>query len=92
MIKSHTIAKERWQFAVAGLTASAPLMAAVIRKKNFAGQGEQAAEQYLSDIELAVCAMNYVSEFAADSVRFVSQDDASFEAALQKLRDLGGIR
>ena len=92
MQQSQAIPKDRWGFAAAGLTASAPMIADTIKKRNFQGQGEDAAEAYLADIELAIIAMNYVANFAVDKVRFVPMDDASFEAAFEKLRELGGIR
>jgi len=71
---------------------TAPLIASNIAKNNFAGHGKEAAEQYMCDIELAIAAMNYVSEFAIDQVRFVSLGDAIYEAALEKLRKMGSIK
>jgi len=92
MQQSQSIPKDRWEFATAGLTASAPLIASNIKKMGFAGQGDEAAEQYLADIELAIIAMNYVTNFAVDKVRFVPMDDASFEAAFEKLWEMGEVR
>ena len=92
VMQGQAIPKDRWRFAIAGLMASAPLIAESMKKNNFAEQGKEAAESYMADIELAIHAMEYVAEFAADKIKFVALDDAAFEAAIEKMREMGTIR
>jgi len=88
---NKVISKERWEFAIAGLTASSPIIAQILKHDNLKDHGKEHSEEFIADIELAIAAMKYVAEFATDKVIFVPLEDTDYEAALKKLKDMGVI-
>ena len=61
--------KERWQMAARNLQTAGNYVAAFFKVRNFDGQGEQDAQEWLEDVSLACMALLYVAEFAADKCR-----------------------
>ncbi len=71
----YTLPKERWQEAASNLQTMGNYIAAYLKAKNFEGQGEQDAQDWLADVLLACTALLYVAEFATDKCRMMPLPD-----------------
>ena len=67
----YDLSKERWNEAAENMEAVAPLIAKWLEKQNFEGRGKEDASEFMADAQLAIVALKYVAEFAADKCRFV---------------------
>lgn len=66
-----SLPKEDWLAARDDLADAFPVFGKMLRKMNFDGKGKQDEEEFLAEAQLAIQAMTYVAEFAADKCRFV---------------------
>ncbi len=66
-----TLPKEDWLAARDDLAEAFPYFGRILRGLNFEGKGMQDEEEFLAEAQLAIQAMTYVAEFAADKCRFV---------------------
>lgn len=67
----YTVPKERWKEAAQNLQDLGNTLAAVFRRQNRDGRGQEDAEDLMADITLACTALCYVSEFAVDKCRII---------------------
>ena len=82
--QSVPISKDIWNSAIAELSESAPTMAQVLTQIVPGHMVQEAVEKYLSSVQLAILAMQYVAENARDKVRVVPVDDAEYDAILSE--------
>lgn len=76
----YTLPKERWQEAASNLQTMGNYIAAYLKAKNFEGQGEQDAQDWLADVLLACTALLYVAEFATDKCRMMPMPNGNRRA------------
>jgi hypothetical protein len=67
----YALPKERWESAAEHIQAIAPVMSAWLQKENADNMGKQDATDFTNDVLLAVTALRYVAENAADKCRFL---------------------
>ena len=71
----YALPKETWEAAADRLEEAGKLIAMWFLKENFEGRGQEDAEAWLADAMLAVTALRYVAEFAADKCRMIPVPD-----------------
>lgn len=71
----YELPKETWEVAADHLEKAGKLIAMWFLKENFEGRGQEDAEAWLADVMLAVTALRYVAEFAADKCRMIPVPD-----------------
>lgn len=67
----QTLPSESWLAARDDLAAVFPFIGEYLRRLNFEGKGEQDKEEFLAEAQLAIQALTYVGEFAADKCRII---------------------
>lgn len=67
----QALTKEQWLNVRDDLTEAFPMIANLLRAINFEGKGEQDAEEFLAEAQLALQAMTYVGNFASDKCRII---------------------
>ena len=68
----YTVEKERWLEAAENLGRAFPMIARWFEIQNFEGQGKEDAEAFMSDATLALVALQFVGNCAADHCRFIA--------------------
>lgn len=71
----HTLPAKSWFEARDYLAQAFPFFGEYLRKLNFNGKGEQDKEEFLAEAQLAIQALTYVGEFAADKCRIIVLPD-----------------
>ncbi len=71
----QALTKEQWLTVRDDLAEAFPLVAEFLRRLNADGLGEQDAQTFLAEAQLALQAMTYVGNFAADKCRIVVLPD-----------------
>lgn len=71
----QTLPKESWLAVRDDLAQAFPFFGEYLRKLNFEGKGEQDKEEFLAEAQLAIQALTYVGEFAADKCRIIVLPD-----------------
>lgn len=71
----QVLPKESWIAARDDLAKAFPFFGEYLRKLNFEGKGEQDKEEFLAEAQLAIQALTYVGEFAADKCRIIVLPD-----------------
>lgn len=67
----QTLPKESWLAARDHLATAFPFFGEYLRQLNFEGKGEQDKNEFLAEAQLAIQALTYVGEFAADKCRII---------------------
>lgn len=67
----QALTKEQWLNARDDLAEAFPLVAEILRRINGDGLGEQDAQTFLAEAQLALQAMTYVGNFASDKCRII---------------------
>lgn len=75
----QALPKETWLNVRDDLQEAFALFAESLRRLNYEGRGKQDADEFLAEAQLAIQAMTYVAEFAADKCRIVVLPDPSRE-------------
>lgn len=70
--KAITLTPEQWQDYIDEIKAAAPMIANMFLKINRDGRGQEDHDDYLNSQLVAVSAMEYVRQFAADKVMFAT--------------------
>lgn len=70
--KTTTLTKEQWQDYIDEVKTAAPIIAENLKKINYEGRGQEDHDDYMASMIVAVAAMEYVKEFAADKVMFAA--------------------
>ena len=68
----QTLPKDRWLEAAENLGRAFPMIARWFELQNFEGQGKEDAEAFMSDATLALGALQFVGNCAADRCRFIA--------------------
>ena len=68
----QTFPPERWLEAADNLGRAFPMIARWFELQNFEGQGKEDAEAFMSDATLALVALQFVGNCAADRCRFIA--------------------
>ena len=71
----QALPRETWLAVRDDLAQSFPVLGELLRKINYQGKGEQDKEEFLMYTQLALQAMTYVGEFAADKCRIIVLPD-----------------
>lgn len=71
----QTLPTESWLAVRDDLAQVFPFFGEYLRKLNFEGKGEQDKEEFLAEAQLAIQALTYVGEFAADKCRIIVLPD-----------------
>ena len=71
----QALTKEQWLNARDDLAEAFPMFAEVLRRINADGLGEQDAQEFLTEAQLALQAMTYVGNFATDKCRIIVLPD-----------------
>lgn len=71
----QTLPAESWLAVRDDLAQVFPFFGEYLRKLNFEGKGEQDKEEFLAEAQLAIQALTYVGEFAADKCRIIVLPD-----------------
>ena len=71
----HSLSKEQWLNARDDLAEAFPVIAEILLKANVGGQGIEDAQTFLTEAQLALQAMTYVGNFAADKCRIIVLPD-----------------
>lgn len=66
-----TLPREAWLQARDDLAEAFPLFCKLLLRINGDGLGKEDCEEFLAEAQLAIQAMTYVAEFAADKCRFI---------------------
>jgi hypothetical protein len=90
--KANFISKELWEAAINGLMAATPIFEKFFKSMDFDGRGAAHAAIFLRDIHMAICAMQYVSEFARDKVRLAALNEEDYKKAQQYIAGLAKER
>ena len=67
----QTLPTETWLAARDDLAKAFPFFGEYLRRINYEGKGEQDKEEFLAEAQLAIQALTYVGEFAADKCRII---------------------
>ena len=67
----QTLPAETWLAARDDLAKAFPSFGEYLRRINYEGKGEQDKEEFLAEAQLAIQALTYVGEFAADKCRII---------------------
>lgn len=70
--KTTALTKEQWQEYIDEVKDAAPIIANMFLKMNHDGRGQEDHDDYMTSMIVAVAAMEYVREFAADKVMFAA--------------------
>lgn len=76
----QTLPKESWLAVRDDLAQVFPLIGEYLLKINYEGKGEQDKEEFLAEAQLAIQALTYVGEFAADKCRIIVLPDQEAKA------------
>lgn len=68
----QTLPPERWLEAADNLGRAFPMIARMFELQNFEGQGKEDAAEFMSDATLALVALQFVGNCAADRCRFIA--------------------
>lgn len=71
----QTLPTESWLAVRDDLAQVFPFFGEYLRKLNFENKGEQDKEEFLAEAQLAIQALTYVGEFAADKCRIIVLPD-----------------
>ena len=71
----QTLPRETWLGARDDLEKVFPFFGEYLRRINYEGKGEQDKEEFLAEAQLAIQALTYVAEFAADKCRIIVLPD-----------------
>ena len=71
----QALPRETWLAVRDDLAQAFPVLGELLRKINYQGKGEQDKEEFLMYTQLALQAMTYVGEFAADKCRIIVLPD-----------------
>lgn len=71
VVIGQSLTKEEWLSARDDLAEAFPLIAEILRTVNHDGLGEQDAQTFLAEAQLALQAMTYVGNFATDKCRII---------------------
>lgn len=74
-INHMTLTKEEWNDLIDRLTEATDLFGQMLRRINNDGMGEQDEKEWKTDMLLAITAVSYVANFAADKCVFVGVPD-----------------
>ena len=66
---------ETWLQVRDDLAQAFPAIAEILRRMNYEGKGEQDKQEFLAEAQLALQALSYVGEFAADKCRIIVLPD-----------------
>ena len=69
--KPIKLTPDQWQYFIDIVETSAPVLANALLQINHEGMGKEDHDDYLAGMHVAIAAMRYVKEFAADKVNFV---------------------
>ena len=72
IMKTTALTKEQWQDYIDEVKEAAPIIANMFLKMNHDGRGQEDHDDYMTSMIVAVAAMEYVREFAADKVMFAA--------------------
>lgn len=75
----QTLPSESWLAARDNLAKVFPFIGEYLRWINYEGKGERDKEEFLAEAQLAIQAMTYVGEFAADKCRIIVLPDKEGE-------------
>ena len=70
--KTAALTPEQWQDYIDEIEKAAPIIANMFLKMNHDGRGQEDHDDYMASMIVAVAAMEYVREFAADKVMFAA--------------------
>ena len=70
--KNQQLPPERWLEAADNLEIVFPAIAQKLISMNHEGRGEEDAEEFMNDANLALMALKYVGNFASDKCRFIT--------------------
>lgn len=62
---------EAWFDARDNIAQVAPFVANILRRLNGDGMGEQDAQDFLADVQMAIVALDYVGRFASENCRYI---------------------
>lgn len=71
----QALPREAWLAVRDDLAQAFPVLGELLRKINYQGKGEQDKEEFLMYAQLALQALTYVGEFAADKCRIIVLPD-----------------
>ena len=71
----QTVPRETWLAVRDDLAEVFPYIGELFRRMNYEGKGEQDKEEFLAEAQLAIQALTYVAEFAADKCRIIVLPD-----------------
>ena len=80
ILRVETLTSKEWREVADRFEKAAALFAGVLRKINGDGQGEQDAEDWLTDAHLVWMATRYVAEFASDKCKIAILPDNKKDA------------
>ena len=72
ILNTKALTKEQWQEYIDEVKDAAPIIANMFLKMNHDGRGQEDHDDYMTSMIVAVAAMEYVREFAADKVMFAA--------------------
>jgi hypothetical protein len=67
----QALPKETWLAVRDDLMQAFPMIGKMLRDMNYEGKGEQDEREFMSEALLAIQALTYVGEFAADKCRII---------------------
>ena len=70
-----SLPRETWLAVRDDLAQAFPAIAEILRRINYEGKGEQDKREFLAEAQLALQALTYVGEFAADKCRIIVLPD-----------------
>lgn len=68
----QTLPPDRWLEAADNLGRAFPMIARMFELQNYEGQGKEDAAEFMSDATLALVALRFVGNCAADRCRFIA--------------------
>ena len=71
----QALPSEVWLQVRDDLAQAFPAIAEILRRMNYEGKGEQDKREFLAEAQLALQALTYVGEFAADKCRIIVLPD-----------------
>lgn len=71
----QSLSRETWLAVRDDLAQAFPLIGEYLRLINYQGKGEQDKQEFLAEAQLALQALTYVGEFAADKCRIIVLPD-----------------
>lgn len=71
----QSLPRETWLAVRDDLAQTFPVIAEILRMINYEGKGEQDKREFLAEAQLALQALTYVGEFAADKCRIIVLPD-----------------